>query len=511
MSLPGRPQTLTDGSSALKLDPQYQMRGLYIPEKKRWIREDNVVWMPQSKQTAFMRRPEYEVLYGGAAGGGKSDALLMEALRQVEKRKYKALILRKTFPELEEVIVRSQDLYPRIIPGAKYNDNKHVWIFPSGARIYFGSMQHTKDRKRYQGQQYAFIGFDELTHFTYGEYSYMFSRNRSADPTIRCYIRSTTNPGGVGHGWVKERFIANKIPMLTYVSIITVNGVEYRKTKTFVPATVYDNQALVTANPDYIASLAMLPEAELKALLGGDWDSFQGQAFGEFKDDSTHYEDRKWTHVITPFEIPETWKVYRSFDFGYSKPFSCAWWAIDHDGRMYRILELYGCTEQPNTGVKWEPNKIFREIREVETTHRWLKGKHISGIADPAIWDESGGESIHATAEKHRVYFDKGDNKRLPGKMQLHYRLAFDDNGIPMLYSFSTCKAFNRTIPSLVYSETMVEDIDTDGEDHTYDEARYLCMANPLAPRVNKAQSRPKDDPLNQHAQTYKPYGFMRA
>lgn len=506
-SLPGMPKALNDGS--LALDPQYQVRGIYIPQKKGWIRQDNVIWLPQKKQEAFMRRPEYECLYGGAAGGGKSDALLMEALRQVNKRKYKALILRKTFPELEEVIVRSQDLYPRIIPGCKYNDNKHVWIFPSGARIYFGSMQHTKDRKRYQGQQYAFVGFDELTHFTWEEYSYMFSRNRSADNTIRCYIRATTNPGGVGHGWVKERFISNKIPMQTYVSIITVNGIEYRKTKTFVPATVYDNQALVTANPDYIASLAMLPEAELKALLGGDWESFQGQAFTEWKDDKSHYEDRKWTHVIAPFEIPEEWKIYRSFDFGYSRPFSCAWWAVDFHGRLYRILELYGCTGQPNTGVKWEPTKIFKKIKEIENEHRWLKGKTILGIADPAIWDESGGESIAQTAEKCRVHFEKADNKRLPGKMQVHYRLAFDDNGVPMMYSFSTCKAFNRTIPVLVYSQTNVEDIDTDGEDHAYDEARYLFMANPIAARKNHKQEIILNDPLNQHTEQYKPYGFM--
>lgn len=498
---------ISHGSGALDL--QYTARGLYIPGKKQIIPESKVIWMPQPKQVAFMVRPEYEVLYGGAAGGGKSDALLAEALRQVHKRKYKGLILRKTFPELEEVIVRSQDLYPRAVPGCKYNDNKHVWIFPSGARIYFGSMQHAKDRKRYQGQEYAFIGFDELTHFTWEEYSYMFSRNRCADLDVRCYIRSTTNPGGVGHGWVKERFIANKVPMQTYLSLLTVNGVQYKKTRCFVPATVYDNKALTEANPDYIASLAMLPEAELRALLGGDWESFQGQAFTEFRDDRSHYQDRRWTHVIEPFEVPAEWRILRSFDFGYSKPFSCAWWAVDTVGRLYRVAELYGCTGQPDVGVKWEPMKIFREIKRIEDEHRWLAGKKISGIADPAIWDESGGESIADMAEKCRVYFDKGDNKRLPGKMQLHYRLAFDSNGIPMMYSFNTCRAFNRTIPVLVYSQTNVEDIDTTCEDHAYDEARYMTMSCPIAPRKTVKKEIILDDPLNLNQQKYNSYGFM--
>ena len=284
---------------------------------------------------------------------------------------------------------------------------------------------------------------------------------------------------------------------------------DYIKDRVFIPSTVFDNKILLENDPNYIASLAMLPDAEMKALLYGDWNSFQGQAFGEFKDDKAHYQDRKWTHVIEPFEIPREWKIYRSFDFGYSKPFSVGWWAVDHDKRMYRISELYGCTKQPNTGLKWEPNKIFKEVREFELTHRWLKDKTILGIADPAIWDESGGESIKETAEKHRVYFEKGDNKRLPGKMQVHYRLAFDENGLPMMYVFDTCKAFIRTVPALTYSEKNTEDIDTDGEDHIYDETRYLCMTNPIAPRKSMVKQDKPYNPLEQNDTKYNQYGFM--
>lgn len=489
----------------LALDPQYQQRGIFLPKKNQSIETGKVVWMPQPKQAEFMRRPEFEALYGGAAGGGKSDALLMEATRQTHNRNYKALILRKTFPELEELIVRSLDLYPKAFPGARYNDNKHVWIFPSGARIYFGSIQHKKDRKKYQGQQYAFIGFDELTHFAWEEYSYLFSRCRSSDPTIRCYIRATTNPGGIGHGWVKQRFISGKIPLQTYVSIINVNGVEYRKTKVFVPATVYDNKKLIEANPDYVASLAMLPEAELRALLGGDWDSFQGQVFTEWRNRPN--DTFTWTHVIPTFEPPKEWKRYRSFDFGYAKPFSVAWWAIDFDGRVYRYRELYGWNGTPNTGVKWTPDRIAKEIRMIED--KYEKGNNIIGIADPSIWDASRGESIAETMEKHRVYWEPGDNDRLAGKMQIHYRMQFDTEGKPMMYVMDCCKNFIRTVPDLVYDELDVEDIDTTQEDHIYDEIRYFLMSHPIAPRKPVALPKLPYNPLDSEPER-KRYGFIK-
>lgn len=157
---------------------------------------------------------------------------------------------------------------------------------------------------------------------------------------------------------------------------------------------------------------------------------------------------------------------------------------MDYDGRLYRILELYGCTREPNTGLKWTPDKVFSEIRKVETEHRWLKGKRILGVADPAIWDAESGESIAETAAKHGVYFTKADNQRIPGWMQVHYRMAFDENGKPMLYVFKNCRGFIRTMPLLLYDEHAVEDLDTDGEDHIADETRYMCMARPISPRM---------------------------
>ena len=152
-------------------------------------------------------------LYGGAAGGGKSDCALAEALRQVEIPHYRGLILRKTFPQLTELMDRSTEIYRRAYKKARFNESKHVWTFPSGAKIFFGSMQYTKDRTNYQGKRYDFIDFDELTQFLWEEYSYLFSRNRPNGPGTRCYMRGQANPGGVGHGWVKERFITAAQPM----------------------------------------------------------------------------------------------------------------------------------------------------------------------------------------------------------------------------------------------------------------------------------------------------------
>lgn len=477
--------------------------------KKRIVAPEKVVWKPQKRQIDFMKRPEYEVLYGGAAGGGKSDSLLAEALRQVHIPHYRAIIFRKTFPECSELIDRSHEIYKKAFPAVKYNDNKHCWTFPSGAKIYFGSLQHKKDRKKYQGKRYDFIGFDELTHFEWDEYSYMFSRNRPGGKGTRVYMRATTNPGGIGHGWVKDRFITAAPPGTPIKTEINIAGKVYVKNRIFIPSSIFDNQILLENDPNYIASLGMLPEAEMKALLYGDWDSFNGQVFSEWRNDSEHYIDQKGTHVIKPFPIPKEWRRFRSFDFGYAKPFSVGWWAMDYDGIAYRYRELYGCTNTPNTGVKWHPRQIAQRIKEIEDKYE-PKGMFINGIADPSIWDASRGESIAASMEREGVYWEPADNDRLSGKMQMHYRLAFDDEGIPMMYIFDTCKHFIRTMPNLVYDDLDVEDVDTAQEDHIYDEARYFAQWNPISPRKTPIVIPKMYNPLDNN-NAPKPYVFMNS
>lgn len=432
----------------------------------------NVIWTPQQKQIAFMERPEYECLYGGAAGGGKSDALLMEALRQVNIPNYRGIIFRRTYPQLEALISRSKELYPKIYPLARYNTSEKRWSFPSGATIFFGYMQHEDSKYNYQGKPYDAVFFDELTHFSYTQYMYLLSRNRPTGAGTRVYTRSSANPGGVGHSWVKLRFVDAAPPLTPIEStykIQTPEGktIERKQRRIFVPATVFDNQALLDNDPDYLTTLAALPPAERDALLYGNWDSFSGQVFA-LKNDPEHYLDRKWTHVIEPFEIPQHWIIQRVFDFGYSRPFAVAWIAYNQEGKAYVIDEYYGWNGTANQGAMLEPSEIAANIRRIEDENPQLVGRKIQGVADPAIWDKSRGESIARVMEKHPyyIYFSKGKNDRLSGKMQFHYRMAFDKNGECLFQIFKNCKQTIRTLPALVYDEKRVEDIDTDGEDH---------------------------------------------
>ena len=477
--------------------------------------DKKVIWQPQPRQAALMRRFEDEALYGGAAGGGKSDCALAEALRQIHIPHYRGLILRKTYPQLSELIDRSGEIYKAAIKSATYNDSKHCWTFPSGAKIYFGSMQHTKDRVNYQGKRYDFIDFDELTQFTYDEYSYLFSRNRPNGPGTRCYIRAQANPGGIGHGWVKERFITPAPPMQTIWDDVIVrypDGHEEtrRRSRVFVPSTVFDNQILLENDPDYLTRLAALPEEERAALLYGDWDSFTGQVFTEWRNDSEHYHDRTNTHVIAPFRVPSEWRIWCSMDWGYSKPFAIGWYAVDHEKRIYRIREYYGCEGTPNKGVMMEPAAVARKMLEIEADDPNLRGKHITRVADPAIWGTQTGESIAQTFARAGVYFKKGEHARIDGKMQIHHRLAFDEYGKPLLYVFNTCRHFIRTVPNLVYDDKNVEDIDTDGEDHIYDELRYMCMNYVISPRKNIPPKLVLFDPLASEEVHYDEYAFYR-
>lgn len=434
---------------------------------------------PNPKQALFFESRARFTGYGGARGGGKSWAmrtkLILLALRYP---RLNMLLLRRTLPELRE-----NHLLPmrRLLYGkAEYRSTERAFHFANGSRIRLGYCDNEEDVYQYQGQEYDVIGIEECTHFTWTQVQFLATCNRSVRPDFQARMYFTGNPGGVGHAWFRRLFVKRQF-------MDNENPADYA----FIPATVDDNAVLLRCDPGYVAVLDALPEKLRRAHRYGDWDVFEGQFFAEFTDAPAHYRDRQWTHVIDPFPIPSAWTVCRSFDFGYARPFSCGWWAVDYDGRVYRIAELYGCTETPNTGVKWEPARIFAEIARIEREHPYLRGKAIQGVADPSIWDASRGISIAEEAANHRVFFDRGDNVRIPGWMQMHYRLAFDANGIPMLYCFNTCKGFLRTLPTLVFSKTAPEDLDTNGEDHIADETRYLCMARPIPPRESAPRKRP--------------------
>ena len=397
----------------------------------------------------------------------------------------KMLIVRRTYKELEGNHIR---ILKSMCNGiASYNSTNKILTFMNGSTIEFMYCARDGDLDRLQGLEYDIIFLDEATQLSEYQMKAIIATMRGVNTfPKRCYY--TCNPGGQGHAYIKRIFVdRNFLP--------TENPDDY----TFIQALVDDNTALMDAQPEYLATLESLPKQLREAWRYGKWDVFEGQAFF-LTDDPEHYDDHRWTHVINPFPIPADWTIYRGYDHGYKKPFACGWYAISPSGRMYHIRELYGCTGEADTGVEWNVPQIAEKIKEIERDDPNLAGRHIFGIADTAIFKHESGPSIAEEFEQQGVYFDKSDKNRLPGKMQCHYRLAFDEDGLPMFYVFNTCKHFIRTIPALVYSETDVEDIDTHMEDHIYDAWRYVCQARKIAPRIYippEEWSPPPEDPLD--------------
>ncbi len=438
----------------------------------------------QPKQTLFLKDKHRHIAYGGARGGGKSWAVRTKSkLLAFRYPGIKILIVRKTYKELQNNHI--EQLTAELAGFAKYNRSDKMFRFPNGSTISFGYCANEGDLGQYQGAEYDVVFIDEAGQLqeSWIRKINLCVRGTNGFPKRTYY---TLNPGGPGHAYFKRVFVDRNF-----------NPDEDPNDYFFIQAKVEDNKALMDTQPDYLRELENLPPTLRAAWKDGRWDVYEGQFFEDFRDDPEHYQDRRWTHVIEPFEIPDGWKICRSYDFGYGKPFSCAWWAVDYDGTIYRIMELYGCTRTPNEGVKWTPDKQFEEIHKTEMQHPWLKGKTIIGVADPAIWDASRGESVADTAARHGVFFTPGDNERIAGWMQCHYRLQFDEDGYPRMYVFNTCRAFIRTIPLLIYDEHKVEDLDTTMEDHVADEWRYFCMSRPIKPIRAVKEQRILFDPLD--------------
>lgn len=451
---------------------------------------------PNQKQVLFLTDKHRHVGFGGARGGGKSWSVRAKAVLLAAKHPgIHIMIVRKTFPELIANHIRPLKELLRIgAPGnpIKYNDSRKEISFPNGSLILFKYCDTESDVDRFQGTEVDVLFIDESTQMSEEQIKKLNACVRGTNGLVkRTYY--TCNPGGKGHSYIKRIFIDKD-----YV------GGERPEDYSFIQSRVYDNTAMMTAYPEYVHELESLPEALRKAWLEGDWNAFVGQVFAEWRNDPQHYQDRRWTHVIDDFHLDDSCKIFRGFDFGYSKPFAVVWIAIDYYGRMFLFKEYYGCTRQPDTGIQMEPREIARKIREIENTDPFLKGKTIRGIADPAIWQNTTGESISDMMMREGVYFSKGDHTRLAGLMQLHYRFAFDSMGIPMLYVFKSCTNVIRTLPVLIYDEKRPEDVDTTMEDHLYDAIRYVCMENPLNPKPVETVTPPAEDPLNLWADAHK-------
>lgn len=458
---------------------------------------------PNERQKMFLKARTKHIGFGGARGGGKSWAVRTKAkLLGLRYAGLRQLIVRRTYPELLNNhinILRSE-----LNSVAKYNSTEKMFRFKNGSTINFAYCASDADLDRLQGVEYDIIYLDEATQLSEFQMKTITACLRGVNNFPK-RIYYTCNPGGQGHAYIKRIFIDRNY-----------NDGENPEEYTFIQSLVTDNKALLKTQPDYIKQLQALPPKLKAAWLYGNWDIFDGQFFDDFvidppvnvaSEQSTTVEElkaqRKYCHVITPFDLNSGecrgWNIMRSYDFGYNKPFSLGYWAVDFDGTLYRILEMYGCTQTPNEGVKWTPDEQFKRISEFEHEHPWLKNRKIvDSVADPSIWDASRGISTAEVAAKYGIYFTPGDNERIPGWMQVHYRLQFDDNGYPRMYIFENCKAFIRTIPLMMFSETKPEDLDTTLEDHCADEVRYMCMSRPIVPIIPKKQNIIISDPLNQ-------------
>lgn len=417
------------------------------------------------KQELFINSEAFETLFGGAAGGGKSYGQLVDALLYALKfPKSKQIIFRRTFPDLERSIIRtSLELYPREV--ANYNSSKHTWVFRNGSIIDFGYIDNEKDVYQYQSAEYDVIRFDELTHFTEFMYTYMISRCRGANPYPKG-LKSSTNPGGVGHSWVKARFIDIGEPNLVH---------KFKEgTRIFIPSLIQDNMFLLENDPEYITRLDNLPEKEQKALKYGDWDIFDGQFFTEF--------DRN-IHVCTPFEIPNDWRRFRTRDYGLDMCAVC-WIAMDYHMNAFVYKEFY----KPNLIVSTAAQEINSMTNE----------NIITDYAPPDLWNRNKdtGKSTADIFAENGQFLTKADNNRVSGWLSVHewLKVYTDEQGQlnSKLKIFSNCTNLIRTLPALQHDEKNPNDVSTEPHELTHipDALRYFCTMwqTPMSQKREKPQ-----------------------
>ena len=371
------------------------------------------------KQLSFLRADATEVLFGGAAGGGKSYGQLVDALRYaIRYPRSKQLILRRTYAELDKSLIRvSLGLFPREL--YTYNASSHVGKFKNGSIIDFGYCATENDVFQYQSAEYDVIRFDELTHFTEFQYIYLISRLRGTEGYPK-QVKSSTNPGGVGHMWVKERFIDPSPPLTVFSAGNT--------SRVFIPSKIDDNLFLMKGDPDYKKRLLALPENQRRALLHGDWNIFEGQYFPEFSEE---------THVCDPFPIPEGWRRYRTVDYGLDR-LACLWIAIAPDGDIYVYREL--C----------ESGLIISEAAKRINAYNG-KDKIYATLAPPDLWSRSQetGKSKAILFAEGGVFFTRSSNDRETGWLSIKELLKTDESGHARLHIFKQCREIIRCLPML--------------------------------------------------------------
>jgi hypothetical protein len=475
----------------------------------------NQVWQPQPGPQSLAISAWFidELLYGGARGGGKTSFLLGDYMQDVEQGPgWRGIVFRKSYPELEELIVQSKEMYQKV--GAIWKISDRTWTFPSGATLKMRHIDNEQDADLYQGHEYSWIGFDELGNWaTLNAYKKLKACLRSSNSTVKnLRIRASANPGGPGHHAVKNYFIDHE--PAGFKRITTSEGT----TRMFVPAKVTDNKILLNADPGYIGRLREVGSPELvRAWLEGDWNVITGAYFPEFS---------TLQHVIPAFEVPRHWMRFMSGDWGSASPFSFHWHAVSDGtisvpdlrppdplsfdlvrpyprlipkGAIVTYREWYGAVHgMVNTGLRWPASRVAQGIlartpKDEKITYR---------VLDPSAFKQDGGPSHAEVMARSGVFFRPADNTRLAGWGAIRERLTGIDadpdvnNGVgtPMWYCFNTCPHLIRTLPALQHDVKDPEDCDTDGEDHAPDDLRYGLMSRPW--------TRPKPKPPEEKQKT---------
>ncbi len=437
------------------------------------------IWRPNpGSQEIFLSCPVLEALLEGTRGGGKSDVLLMDFLHFVGRgygRDWRGILFRQSYPALEEVIERCFRWFPKAVPGAQYNGAKHAWRFPAGEVLYLRYADKERDYYKYHGHEYPWIAWEELTNWADDSlYMSMFSVCRSSNPYVPRHYRATCNPYGVGHNWVKARFID---PAPRGKIILDEEG----RKRVAIHSSLAECPQLYVNDPNYIKNLRALSGPKRLAWLFGRWDIVAGGMFDDVWDPAVH--------IVEPFPVPRTWHINRSFDWGSSKPYSVGWWAesdgtdivrsdethrATRKGDLFRIAELYGWTGKPNDGTRELATRVAQRIKEIE---EGMKRQVQPGPADTAIWTTDNGRSIAGDMAVQGVRWQKAKKDRCNGWEVMRNRFQQARNGAgPGLYVFSTCSQFIRTVPSLPRDEKNMDDVNSAAEDHVGDESRYRVM-----------------------------------
>jgi len=442
---------------------------------------------PHPRQVLMHKSTARQILYGGAAGGGKSHSMRWDAYAAcLENPGLDAYLFRRTRVELENTHIKRLVVeLPQEV--GRYNGSKNRFEFVNGSYLNMCYSEHERDIENYNSVEFHWLGMDEAGHFTPYQISYARSRMRlgSFKPRQiglfpRCIL--SANPGGVSHHFLKQTFIDDRLPEVEFFDTEMrdpTNPDDKGWTSIFIPAKIVDNPSLEAG---YAAAFGGLPEYKQRMLREGDWDVVVGAYFDCWSD----------RNILRPFKLPSHLTRFRSCDWGHSTPFSIGWWVVmDGEtppedplpvGSIVRYREWYGSygrensiSKSMNLGLKMDGADVARRIKEMDGDEEF-----VYSVAGPDMWRADAGPSQAEKMETHGIIWRKADNQRILGWQEMYERIKGED--YPMLYTFSTCVDFIRTVPNLQHEEPPrdIEDIRKIGEDHVGDECRYACMSRPM-------------------------------